>query len=329
MVRVDGLGDALACTPLLAALRSSGHRVGAVLTARNAGIFSARALDTEHIVERIPWPQHGYTAPTWECALREVRARNYDVALIPSEEPQAYTFAKQAGILQRVGFHNGWQKPFKSWWVRRQLSRSIFRFASLSAHAQSEPFVLFELGDKLVHESEPTRDTARLRPVILDREPPRAALPVVQLTRKWLGGNRSASDVRAWMSAVCGQRPWRFVAPADERAAVEAIAEACTTKVDYFSQVAPWKEAIAQAPLLITPDTGAAHLAGMVGTPVVDIFESANFSRQAARWTPWAAPARLLSFPSSPHEKGAFAEHILSAADSLLSVQDTPACAHS
>ena len=36
LVRTDGVGDALVCAPLLAALRDAGHEVGALLSTRNA-----------------------------------------------------------------------------------------------------------------------------------------------------------------------------------------------------------------------------------------------------------------------------------------------------
>ena len=40
LVRLDGIGDAAVCTPLIVALLEAGHEVGVALTTRNAGIFA-------------------------------------------------------------------------------------------------------------------------------------------------------------------------------------------------------------------------------------------------------------------------------------------------
>jgi ADP-heptose:LPS heptosyltransferase len=47
---------------------------------------------------------------------------------------------------------------------------------------------------------------------------------------------------------------------------------------------------IAAAPLLITNNTGPAHIAAAVGTPVVDLYALTN-----PQHTPWAVPHRILS----------------------------------
>jgi ADP-heptose:LPS heptosyltransferase len=57
---------------------------------------------------------------------------------------------------------------------------------------------------------------------------------------------------------------------------------------------AAWIACIAGARALVTPDSGAAHVAGMTGVPCVDCFApSASVAYDAARWRPWAAPSRV------------------------------------
>ena len=50
-----------------------------------------------------------------------------------------------------------------------------------------------------------------------------------------------------------------------------------------------WIAAVDAAAALVSPDTGAAHLAGMIGVPVVDVFPDAHFDAQTRRWRPWAS----------------------------------------
>ena len=64
-----------------------------------------------------------------------------------------------------------------------------------------------------------------------------------------------------------------------------------------------WKERLAGASAVVTPDSGAAHVAGLVGVPCVDLFDAhAATARDIARWRPWASPvrARILDVTRSP-----------------------------
>lgn len=258
-------------------------------------------------MQRIPWPKHGYTAASQEPTIRAILEAKYDVALIASEEPQAYSFARSGHIPIRVGFHNGWQKPLKSWWARRQCTRAIYRPAELSEFPAHEVNVQFSLGEGLSAEKAPTDDLRRLRPLVLDCDRPRQNFALLQLTKKWLAPDRSARDVANWLQSLRALGPWRIVAAASERGAVEPIVRRAALCVEYCENLTAWKDAIASAGVVLTPDTGAAHLAGMLGIPVVDIFERQNFERYARRWAPWATPTRLLKFPL-PAGKKTFAE---------------------
>ena len=52
---------------------------------------------------------------------------------------------------------------------------------------------------------------------------------------------------------------------------------------------------------VVTPDSGAAHLAGMAGVPCVDLFEpSPHVAYDVLRWRPWAAPCRTLVLGPDP-----------------------------
>jgi len=313
---VDGVGDALACAPLLAALRAAGHNVSGLLTTRNARIFARDAFERVHIVERIPWPKHGYVRATWEAALDQARSARYEIALIASEEPQAYAFARRARIPVRVGFHNGMQKPFKSWWVRRQCTRALYRSASLVRAGQPEPTTLFALGDGLHSEVQPTHDVARLRPLVVGEDSRGSDGPLLQLGSKWTRRGRSPEAVAQWVGDVVARDGWRIVADEAERLEVESVARSGNFRVEYFSDQQAWKNAVATAAVVLAADSGAAHVAGMTGVPVVDVFERDRFEAHVARWRPWAAPSRVLAFPSNAGRD--FGQQLADCARSLL-----------
>jgi len=294
LIRVDGVGDALACAPLVAALRDAGHEVGALFSTRNRDAFAARAFEHIHAVERIPWPRHGATPASRQIALDAAREVRYDVALIASEEVGAYTFARDAQIEERVGFVNGWEKPLKTIQLRRLLTRAIVRPASAARASEHEVETLFRLGAGLHNEDVPTRDLARLRPLVLDDEAPAHGRIVLQLNAKFVS---SGIDIAAFSSIAraleASGRATLTLGDDEEFGA--AYAARSGLACEHPATLGEWKGLLAGASAVVTPDSGAAHVAGMLGVPAVVLFpRGPAVERDAARWLPWAAPSRAL-----------------------------------
>lgn len=288
LVRLDGVGDAAACVPLVAALREAGHEVGVALTTRNAGLFAPHAILAEHVLERIPWPAHGSTPASTARARAEIAAARYDVALIASEEPEAFALA--APVPERVGFTTGWARPLKSLWVRARTTRTVSRSQRLGGEDAHEVEVLYRLGAGLVREPEPPADPARLRPLLVAAQPGAAVRGgvVLQAGPKWRA--TGVSEV-AQATLVQRLRPYGlriFAGPGEAEAVRGAIGIDPVTPVDLRT----WVETLDGATCVITVDTGAAHVAGMLGTPVVDVFPDADFAAQVRRWRPWASKYR-------------------------------------
>jgi ADP-heptose:LPS heptosyltransferase len=292
LVRGDGIGDALVCAPLLAALRTAGHRVGAVLSTGNRHAFAQRAFERVHVLERIPWPRHGSTRASRLVALAEVRAERYDVALIASEEIEAYAFARAAGIARRVGFTNGWQKPLKTLQVRTLLTRALVRPADAGSANEHEIETLFRLGSGLHGEPAPTRDSARLRPLVLDAALSAHGAVVVQVSRKFMARGLDEAGYVAIARELRG-RGWFALVVGEDPALAAGVAHAAGAPVATGLATRTWKELLAGASAIVTPDSGASHVAGMVGVPCVDLFDAhAATARDIGRWRPWAAPVR-------------------------------------
>lgn len=292
IVRADGIGDALACAPLVAALRGAGHTLGIVLGTRNRDIYARRAFESVHVLERIPWPRHGSTGPSRVAALRDARAQRYDVAVIASEEMEAYRFAARAGIASRAGFINGWEKPLKTLRVRALLSRAVVRSASAGRAREHEVETIFRLGAGLHTETAPTRDVARLAPLILDDRVPLQGHVVVQVTAKFATDGLDRDAYAALVRALQA-RGHAVLLAGDEREIARGIAEATGAAAEPAGGVVAWKARIAGARALVSPDSGAAHVAGMLGVPCVDCFPPrASTARDVLRWRPWAAPYR-------------------------------------
>ena len=254
LVRLDGIGDALVCTPLISALRDAGHEVGLALSDRNAGVFAVGTAIATHVLTRIPWPQHGSTPDSRAQADAEIAIQHYDVALIASEEPEAYELA--APIPQRIGFTTGWAKPFKSAWIKRRVTTAIPRAATVRGADAHEAEILLRHG------------------------------VLVQLGAKWNALGVADALLQRLASAL-RERGARFIAAPAERIAMQTQFPALTVEAPPGTR--DWIAAVDAAAALVSPDTGAAHLAGMIGVPVVDVFPDAHFDAQTRRWRPWAS----------------------------------------
>jgi len=287
-VRLDGVGDAAVCAPLIAALRAAGHDVGAALTTRNAGLFAPRVLAAEHVLERIPWPRHGSTRESTTRARREIAAMRYDIALIASEEPEAYTLA--APIPKRVGFTTGWNRPLKSLWLRCKTTRRVPRVQRIGGEACHEVEIVYRLGDGLVDDPPPA-DPAVLRSLLVGERPvPHRVGIALQGGGKWRAGGVGDETLRAIAHRVARHGVTVLAGPG-EREQTEAVLGA---PVLAFDALPSWVAALDAVAAVVTVDSGAAHVAGMLGVPVVDVFPDAHFTAQVARWRPWAAPYRAL-----------------------------------
>ncbi len=293
-MRLDGIGDALACAPLVAALRDAGHDVGAVLEERSAEAFAPGAFSGVHRLERIPWPRHGSSPASRRAALRELRRARYDIALVASEELEAYRVARAARIRRRVGFVNGWEKPLKTLRVRSLLTRALLRPASARRAREHEVETLFRLGAGLHGEPGPTRTLARLRPLVAGEPLSRHGMVALQAGSKFAGdGLDRTAFVAIARSLVARGRT--VVILGDDARFARSVADGAGVPCELGLELPRWKALLAGARAVVTADGGAAHVAGMCGVPCVDLFAAVpSAANDVVRWRPWASPARAL-----------------------------------
>jgi ADP-heptose:LPS heptosyltransferase len=295
VIRLDAIGDALALTPLLAALRAHTIPVDLVMRTVNAEIFSSRAARAIYIA---PFTLRSSTLAN-RRAIRQFGARlrtnAYSDTLIATEDPGGYRLARAVDSPDRTGFVNGWGKPFKTMWASFILTRRIVRSAGLDARAPHECEVLWRLGKQLLGDTPIPRDASVLRPLLLEKDVPRGEHIAFQVSDKWERlGIGSGQVVRA-LTATARAGAVRAIAAASESAYAQLIETMSGIPVERFASLAPWKDAIANATAVVAPDSGAVHVAGMVGTPTVAVFPPIrDFDLQLARWAPWAAPYRAL-----------------------------------
>ncbi len=109
IIRLDAIGDALALTPLLAALRRRAIPVDVVLQRSNAGIFSSRAVRSVVVADFELRSSAAFEPAAIERLGRDLQSRGYSHVLVATEDPGGYRLAgasRSAGsdrFYRRVG----------------------------------------------------------------------------------------------------------------------------------------------------------------------------------------------------------------------------------
>jgi ADP-heptose:LPS heptosyltransferase len=295
IIRLDAIGDALALTPLLAALRRRTIATDIVLRPSNAGIFSSRAARRIVTADFALRSNARSDRAAIEGLGAELRNEKYSHVLVATEDPSGYRLARAVGAPARIGFGDPIGKPFKALWSRTMLTNTVYRSAGLDRRAPHECEVLFSLGASLVDDEAPTRDVAALRPLVLEHEPHSHDRIAIQITEKWERLGMELSGVVELVHRTAAHGALHLLSERREAAYAKRIESATGLRVTFFDRVEPWKAAIAAAPAMVAPDSGASHVAGMLGTPIVAVFPpSRHFDLQVARWWPWAAPHRIV-----------------------------------
>jgi lipopolysaccharide heptosyltransferase II len=307
-VRLDALGDVLMSTPAIRALKESvsGRRVTLLTSTSGAAVARMVPELDDVMVYEAPWMKSsGPLAALPERAandmemIESLRARSFDAAVIftvYSQNPlPAALFCHLAGIPRRLAhcrenpyaLLTDWvteQEPER--FVRHEVRRQLDLVATVGCRTQDERMSLAV--------SDAARESARAK----------LAARGVDLSAPWLVAHPGATapsrryppelfaEAARLLALEYGEQVV-FSGGAGERELVDEIRHAMVEpsftvagELDLAELVA----LLAEAPHLVSNNTGPAHIAAATGTPVVDIYALTN-----PQHTPWRVPSRVLS----------------------------------
>ena len=305
LVRLDGVGDAALCIPALEGLRRAfpGASFGAICSRANATVFSTR-VGQVHVLD---------AAQPVSSLRDELLAQRYTRALIATEEVAGYQLGRLSRAPARAGFWHGLQKPFKSLWQRGQVTDAVYRPAAWVARPEHEVTTMYRLAQALGASQPVPLETDDLR-AWLRVEPSESARLAAgalafQISSKLLTGGWGptalAQLVCVTLETSGYERAVLLSSDADESLACSVIERMPPSlgaggRVRLLSSLTlpRWLGALAAAAAVVTPDTGAAHVAGMLGSSVIDLFDEAGFERLSQQWRPWASASRCLAKPA-------------------------------
>ena len=300
-VRLDGMGDVLMTGPAIRALRAArpGRRV--TLLASPAGVEVARLMPEidDVIVHEPPWvkatPPRATSAAD-HAMIARLREGRFDAAVVFTVHTQSPVAPALLCYLADVPLRAAHcrENPYQllTDWVREPEPE-----AGLRHEARRQLDLVAHLGAR-------ARDE-RLRIAV----PPRAADAVArELIRRGLGDGPWAvlhpgatapsrryppAAYAAAARTLARAHGWRIVlagAPGDAALADQIAAAAPVERLDGARDLASLAALLAQAPMLIANNSGPAHLAAAVGTPVLSLYALTNLQH-----APWRVPGRVLA----------------------------------
>ncbi len=302
-VRLDALGDVLMTTPALRALKQSRpSRRLTLLTSPAAAALAPLVPEIDDcIVYDAPWMKA--TAPRVDsrpefAILERLRQGRFDAAIlftVFSQNPlPAALLCMLADIPHRLAHcrENPYQlltdwvrEPEPEQFIRHEVRRQLDLVAEINCHTTDErlslsiPVEAARRVGVILRELGLTRD----RPWILIH--PGASAP----SRRY-PPERFAQAAK--LLAGDHDLPIVFSGSESERELIDGIrAAVCAPSYTLAGclNLAELAALVAQAPVLITNNTGPAHIAAAVGTPVVDLYAQTN-----PQHTPWQVRHRLL-----------------------------------
>lgn len=300
-IRLDYLGDVLMTSPAIRALRQSSADRHITLLTSPGGAAAARFVPEidDSIVYAAPWLKSSDVhEPALDLAMVErLAAGNFDAAVIftvYSQNPlPSAMLCYLAGIPLRLAHcrENPYQlltdwlrEPEPQERIRHEVRRQLDLVAAVGAHTPNER-LSFEVPDADLQWARERLHACSIDPaqpwIVLH---PGASAPSRRYPpQQWI---TAAQQLAAQL-----QCPLLFTGSSDEHALVEQIRSGIPYSCSLAGELDLGKlgAIISLAPLLISNNTGPAHIAAAVGTPVVDLYALTN-----PQHAPWQVASRVL-----------------------------------
>ncbi len=302
VVRLDGMGDVLMTTPALRAVRQSrpGRHVTLLTSPAGAAVAALVPEVDEVIVYQAPWMKAADAADAGASLelVARLRAGGFDAAIICTVYSQsplpAALLCYLAGIPLRLAHCRENPYHLLTDWVAEREPEQVIRH-EVRRQLDLVATVGYRTADERLSLRVPAEARARVLRLLADQR--------LNPERMWLvihpGATAPSRRYPLELYAQVARRltvdyGWQVVLTGSEaeRGLVQRLRAAMG--VPSFSLAGrlalPELAALIQlAPLLITNNTGPAHIAAAVGTPVVDLYALTN-----PQHTPWGVPARVL-----------------------------------
>lgn len=139
---------------------------------------------------------------------------------------------------------------------------------------------------------------------------------VLHLGDRWLAGGWAFADLEALLVGLRQQGELKVSAgPREHKMLAENGLQLEGMEVLTGLAFDEWAALLGSAEVVVSPDTGAVHLAAAMRTPVVVAYEASTYEHCSRQWAPWKVPNRSV-VKATPGET---IPKLLSAVEDLLS----------
>jgi lipopolysaccharide heptosyltransferase II len=304
-VRLDSLGDVLMTTPAIRAVKESGRDRSVTLFTSASGAAIAPLIPDVHdlVIYEAPWLK-ALPASTIDARDRTMidtlRARQFDAAIIFTVFTQSALPAALMCLLADIPLRlaHARENPYRllTTWVpdpepaagiRHEVERQLALVDTIGYRPSDTRLVL-----RVPAAARARASMLRTRLGVRAGDAWMILHPGANAASRRYPPDRFAHAVRR----LAEQWPHRVLVTGDasEQALIDGVCAGIgPSAVGLAGQLdlATLAALIADAPLLITNNTGPAHIAAAVGTPVVDLYALTN-----PQHTPWRVASRVLSY---------------------------------
>jgi len=303
-VRLDSIGDVLMTTPAIRAVKASGidREITLLTSPAGASVASLIPCVDEVVVYDAPWLKATnvrVTSAPDHAMIAMLRARQFDAAIIFTVFSQSALPAALACFLADIPLRlaHSRENPYQllTTWVPEPEPAAGIRH-EVERQLSLVDRIGCRVADTRLQLSVPEQARADIRSLLCelgvrDNEPWFVLHPGASAASRRYPPDRFAIAARAVADAQGGHV--LVTGDGNESTLIDQVcaqigdaAIGLAGKLDLASLAA----LIEASPLLITNNTGPAHIAAAVGTPVVDLYALTN-----PQHTPWQVPSRVLS----------------------------------
>jgi lipopolysaccharide heptosyltransferase II len=301
-VRLDYMGDVLMATPAIRAVRESaaGRRI-TLLTSGGGAAVASRIPEVDDIIEyAAPWMKSSAPhAPDTDLAMiRTLQSRRFDAAVIFTTYSQsalpAALLCQLAGIPLRLAHCR--ENPYQmlTHWVRESEPHQRVRH-EVRRQLDLVEYVGCRTPNELLSFRISAEDAAwagqRLQAIGIDSSCRWILLhPGATAASRRYPPKQWAAVARELVARL--DFPLVFTGDANERELVDEIRSAVPGTCHSLAgelDIGKLGAVVARASVMISNNTGPAHIAAAVGTPLIDLYALTN-----PQHTPWQVPHRVL-----------------------------------
>jgi lipopolysaccharide heptosyltransferase II len=296
-VRLDSIGDVLMTTPAMRAFRQSlGCEITLLTSAAGAAVAPLVPEIDDSIVFAAPWMKPAAARPANDAQIIvKLAARKFDAAVVftvYTQNPLAAAYlCYLTGIPQRLAHcHENPYQLLTDWvcdpepgaFIRHEVRRQLDLAAAVGCRTDNER-LSFQVPDAATHR---IRDLVRCW-----GEPLVVVHPGASAASRRYPPEKYAQAIDLLVAETgCATV---FTGDAGEDALVRSVCDAMAAASHVLVgalDLAELGALIGAADLLVSNNTGPAHIAAALGTPVVDLYALTN-----PQHTPWQVASRVLN----------------------------------